>query len=92
MSIALKPRLRSAAISVDLPVPDIPVSSTRFTIRSLRVLRRDLALRLGDGCQRMLVQMALRHCAAARNGELDGALDISRTNGLEDDRIGFGPG
>jgi hypothetical protein len=32
MSIAMKPRRRSAATTLDLPVPDIPVSSTRIIL------------------------------------------------------------
>jgi transposase len=36
VSTALYPRAASASITLDFPVPDMPVSSTRFTVASLR--------------------------------------------------------
>jgi hypothetical protein len=36
VSTAVNPRADSARITLDLPVPDIPVSSTRFTAAILR--------------------------------------------------------
>jgi hypothetical protein len=40
---ALYPSAASSAITLDFPVPDMPVSRTRFTVVSLRPRRRPLS-------------------------------------------------